>query len=160
MVSFEMYAITCHDGFIKGEARLEALLKAKLASLAAFRSPIASEIEAVYKDRCLQNKIGPRKLIPTADEIRLAKLVPERTSLMKGSFDSMGFASRRREMKDAPAYNLGRGESEARNFIDGTRSVLQIRNAVSAELSPVGLKDVENLILVLEKAGFVTIRKK
>ncbi len=146
--------------FIKGEARLEALLKAKLAAFAAFRSPIAAEIEAVYKDRCLQNKIAPRKLVPTADEVRLAKLVPERTSLMKGSFDSMGFASKRREMKDAPVYNLGRGESEARNFIDGTRSVLQIRNAVSAELSPVGLKDVENLILVLEKAGFVTIRKK
>jgi hypothetical protein len=129
--------------FIKGDARLETMLKAKLASLAAFRNPLAAEIEAVYKDRCLQNKIAPRKLIPTADEIRLTRLVPERTSLMKGSFDSMGFAAKRREMKDAP-----------------TRSVLQIRNAVSAELSPVGLKDVENLVLVLEKAGFVTIRKK
>jgi aminopeptidase YwaD len=146
--------------FMKGDARLEALLKAKLASLAVFRSPIAAEIEAVYKDRCLQNKVAPRKLVPTADEVRLARLVPERTALMKGSFDSMGFASRRREMKDAPTYNLGRSESEVRNFIDGRRNVLQIRNAVSAELSPVGLKDVENLILILEKAGFVTIRKK
>lgn len=67
---------------------------------------------------------------------------------------------KRREMKDAPVYQLGRSESEVRNFIDGKRSILEIRNAVAAVTAPVPLKDVENCLKVLEKAGFVTIRQK
>jgi hypothetical protein len=47
-----------------------------------------------------------------------------------------------------------------RNFIDGRRSILDIRNGASAEYDPIPLKDVENFILVLERAGFVELLKK
>jgi hypothetical protein len=82
------------------------------------------------------------------------------TALMKPVFDERTFSVKRRELKEAPSYNLGQAEREVRNFLDGKRSVLQIRNAVSAELGPVGSKDAENFLIVMEKTGYVTLAKK
>jgi hypothetical protein len=45
------------------------------------------------------------------------------------------------------------------NFIDGRRSVSDIRNAVSAEFTPIDLKAVAEYIDVLDKAGAVTFKK-
>ncbi len=39
-------------------------------------------------------------------------------------------------------------------------AILRIRNLASAARGSVGLKDVENYLLLMEKTGFVTIRKK
>lgn len=41
-----------------------------------------------------------------------------------------------------PTIN-GKRELEVRNFIDGKRSILDIRDTVSSEFWPVSLKDVE-----------------
>jgi len=62
--------------------------------------------------------------------------------------------------KRLPAHNLGRAEFKVRNFIDGKKSILEIRNAVSVEFEPAALKEVENFILVPEKTGFVGIKRK
>jgi aminopeptidase YwaD len=48
---------------------------------------------------------------------------------------------------------------EIANFIDGTRSVGEIRDAVSAEFEPIDLAAVSEYIDVLVKAGAVTFRK-
>ena len=45
------------------------------------------------------------------------------------------------------------------NFIDGKRSISEIRDAVSAEFAPVDLKSVTEYIDLLAKAGAVTFRK-
>jgi hypothetical protein len=100
------------------------------------------------------------KLASTPDELRTAKLVPVRTEKMQGSFDAQGFAAKRKDMKDAPAYLLGRSEGAVRNYLDGKRSILDIRNAVAAESGPVALKDVEGYVKTLELTGFVTIKQK
>jgi hypothetical protein len=42
---------------------------------------------------------------------------------------------------------------EARNFADGTRSILDIRNAISAEFQPVALAKVVEYFRGLEAAG-------
>ena len=146
--------------FIRNDATLENLLKTKIKTIQDMRLPYYRELEQVYRSRCLKEKLIPQRIALTAEEIRLGKLLPVKTEKMKGLFDSQEFAAKRREMKDAPAYQLGRSESEVRNFIDGKRSILEIRNAVAAVTAPVPLKGVENCIKVLEKAGFVTIRQK
>ncbi len=146
--------------FIRNDAALENLLKTKIKTIQDMRLPYYRELEQVYRSRCLKEKLIPQRIALTAEEIRLGKLLPVKTEKMKGLFDSQEFAAKRREMKDAPAYQLGRSESEVRNFIDGKRSILEIRNAVAAVTAPVPLKSVENCIKVLEKAGFVTIRQK
>jgi hypothetical protein len=45
------------------------------------------------------------------------------------------------------------------NFIDGKRTVSEIRDAVSAEFEPLDLKAVTQYIDLLAKAGVVTFRK-
>jgi hypothetical protein len=155
--SREEAALASTRFFIRNDAALEGLLRSKIKTVQDTKPPYARELEQVYRSRCLKEKLTPQKLSLTADEVRLGKLVPVKTDKMKGLFDSAGFAAARREMKDAPAYLLGRGEAEVRNFIDGKRSVLEIRNGVSAVAAPVQLKDVENFLKVLEKAGYVRL---
>jgi aminopeptidase YwaD len=144
--------------FSRGDARLESLLKAKRNGLAGCRAPFSREIEDIYKVRCVREAVAPQRLQLSAEEIRLGKLIPERTEKLNGVFDSRAFSQMRRDMKDAPVYNLGRSESEVRNLIDGRRSILLIRNAVAAGGAAVALKDVETFLRFLEKTGYVKIR--
>jgi len=146
--------------FLKGDKALEARLEAGKAMLAGTGGSLAAGIEAFYAERCREKGIAPQKIVPTADEIRLAAIVPAPTKLMKPVFDERALEIKRSEIKDMPPYNLGRSESEVRNFVDGKRSILAIRNAVAAEEGPVALKDVESFFLGLEKMGFVTLEKK
>jgi len=55
---------------------------------------------------------------------------------------------------------LGQSDFEVRNFVDGRRSILDIRNAVSAEYEPLTVKAVEDYLRLLETLGYVTIVKK
>jgi hypothetical protein len=146
--------------FIQGDAALETLLKSKIRTLQDMRLPIYRELEQAYKNRCLKENIKVQRIHLEAEEVRLGKLVPVRTDKMQGYFDAMEFMAKRREMKDAPSYQLGPVEAEVRNFIDGKRSILEVRNAASAAREPISLKDVENFIKMLEKAGFVTMKQR
>ena len=49
---------------------------------------------------------------------------------------------------------------EARNFADGERSILDIRNALAAEFGPVPLDDVMRFFRDAEKAGTHTISQR
>jgi hypothetical protein len=53
---------------------------------------------------------------------------------------------------------IAAAQFELRNFIDGKRSILDIRNAASAEYEPLRLVDVEAYMKFLEKLGMVEIR--
>jgi hypothetical protein len=48
---------------------------------------------------------------------------------------------------------------EALSFADGTRSVLEIRDAVSAEYGPVPVEEVEEYFRFLERVGVVSLRQ-
>lgn len=106
--------------------------------------------------------VGVRDVQPevTPEERRLDRIVPTRTKEMAGYFNSRGF----RELikgKNIPEYDLKKDEQfEIRNFIDGRRSILEIRNAVSAEFRPIPLIDIENYIKTLAIGGMVVIEKK
>jgi len=146
--------------FIKKSAELENLLKLKLKMLEDQRAPFLQGIEDVYKYRCLKENVKPQKPSLTNDEVRLSKLVPVRTEKMQGYFDAFAFYQRMREMKENAPVRLGQAESEVRNFIDGKKSILEIRNAASAEFEPLPLKNVEDYIRFLEKIGFVTLKQR
>jgi aminopeptidase YwaD len=146
--------------FIKDNAALDGLLRARVQTMDSLMKAAAADIEKVYESRATGAGQKYQKLAPTPDETRLGRIVPVRTSRMQGYFDSMAFRAALKDLKDLPAYNLQRNEYEVRNFIDGRRSILDIRNGVSAEYDPIPLKDVENFMLVLEKTGFVELLKK
>ena len=145
--------------FIKKNIDLESLLKLKLRALEDQKAPLLKGIEDVYKYRCLKENIKPQKPAPTSDEVRLGKIVPVRTEKMQGYFDAYEFYMKMREMKESSPMRLGQAETEVRNFIDGKKSILDIRNAASAEFDPIPLKNVEDYLKFLEKIGFVTLKQ-
>jgi aminopeptidase YwaD len=58
----------------------------------------------------------------------------------------------------ARAPNSGDVTYEIVNFVDGTRTVSEIRDAVSAEFEPVALKDVAEYLDLLARAGAITFK--
>jgi hypothetical protein len=159
-VERETKALASIRSFIKGDGALETFLKAKIAAVEELRSPFLRDVEETYKYRCLKENMKPQKPAWSEGETRLSKLVPVRTEKMQGYFNAWEFYQKVREMKVPPSYRIGRADFEVRNFIDGRRSILDIRNAASAEYGPVALEGIENYILLLEKTGFVKIENK
>ncbi len=155
----EKEALASVKFFIRGEKALEEKLNSRIRALEGLKSIYLNSLEDIYRQHCLELKVTPVKLTLLPEEIRLSRIIPVRTEKMRGYFNALEFRERMRELKDLPAYNLGRAEFEARNFIDGQRSILEIRNALAAEYGPIPLKQVENFILVLERTGFVTLKK-
>ena len=146
--------------FIKNDAALAAFLKSQMSAVEGTRPALLREVEEVYKLRCSRESVKPQKPVMSDEEVRRGRLVPVRTEKMRGYFNAWEFYQKVREMKVPPSYRIGRADFEVRNFIDGRRTILDIRNAVSAEHGPVGLEGVENYILLLEKTGFVKIEKR
>lgn len=146
--------------FIRKNAGQDARLDAGKKTLAGLGGSLAGEIGALYTDACRRLNVAAKKIELTPEEIRLSKVIPVPTALMRPVFKRAEYEKRRKELKDAPAYDLPRTEREVRNLADGRRSVLQIRNVVSAEMAPTGLKDVENFLIFMEKLGYLKFVKK
>jgi hypothetical protein len=112
-----------------------------------------------YARLCQGLGVKSQKISLTAEQEKLGKIVPVRNKdfvcpletdyvedkLGKGAFSGL---------------DLGRyGTYEALNFVDGRRSVLDISNALSAELGPVDPNTVLAFFKVLEKAELLTFKK-
>lgn len=161
-VSFdrEKEALASIRFLVKGDAALENHLQARIKRLEELEPAYLLEVEETYGLRCRRENVKLQKPGLSQDEVRLSKCVPFRTEKIRGYFDKPEFYEKLKEMKEMPPYQLGRADFEVRNFIDGKRSILDIRNAVSAEYGPLSLKNVEGYILLLEKTGFVKIESK
>jgi len=145
--------------FFKGDKTAEGRLASRLASLDGVRVSYLKGLEALYADSC--RALGVRTVTPvrTSDEARLARVIPAKTDKIRG----MMIWQMREELRKLgyqPPEAVRRAESELKNFIDGKRSVLEIRDAASAEFEPIPLADVEKWIEACKKLGLVTVRKK
>jgi len=89
----------------------------------------------------------------------LSRVVPVRKSITSDD-DPWAVMIRLREMNLQFSPLVYRAEFELRNFIDGKKSILDIRNAASAEYEPLPLLDVEKYFLALEKAGVAELKKR
>jgi hypothetical protein len=145
--------------FIRKDGTLENLLLGRLAGLDAVRAAYLKEVDELYASRCRGLNIKAEKAAPTKDEIRLAGLVPVRTRKM-GWEEARRLREEFQKLKFQSLAAIMKAEMELRNFIDGRRSILDIRDAASAEYEPLDLLDVEKWMGVQEKAGLVAIRKK
>jgi aminopeptidase YwaD len=146
--------------YSRKDPTVENILQGRLAGLDAVRAAGLKELEDLYASRCRELGVAPAKPGPTKDEIRLAGLVPVRTKKMGGLMSMWEMRGEFQKLKYEPPMAVMMAEMELRNFIDGTRSILDIRDAASAEFEPLGLKDVEDWVNVQAKLGLVEIRKK
>jgi aminopeptidase YwaD len=149
--------------FIKSDARLAALLQSQKGLLKDCRAPFAKAVEEAYQSRCRKDGIRPQAFAASADEIRLDKIVPARTEKMTGPLDLMEYYTLIQDKDARPIVSkIGDVEGEVRNFVDGRKSILQIRDAVAAEAAFMNvpapaLLDVEAFVKLLEKFGYVRL---
>lgn len=156
----EKAALASARFFIKGDKGAEAGLQNRLAALDGLRAIYVQGIDDLYASRCLSLNIKPEKAAPTADEIRCGRLVPVRTKKMGGLIQMWEMRGEFQKLKYEPPMPVMRAEQELRNFIDNKRSILDIRDAASAEFEPMTLKDVEEWVNIQAKLGLVEIKKR
>lgn len=107
-------------------------------------------IDEYYKMLCKKNGMNPQKIVRTREERNASRLIP---SLKLQSVDMFGMRMRGGTIRGSAA-------NELLCFADGKRSILEIRNAVSAEFNPLKLEDVIQHFRTLEQRGFVHITQK
>jgi len=146
--------------FIRNDKAQEALLSSRLAGLDMLRTGHLKAIDDLYASLCRSLKVRSEKPAPTKDEIRLAGLAPVRTEKMGGMMSMWRMRGEYQKLDYQPPVPIMIAERELRNFIDGKRSILDIRDAVSAEFEPLDLLDVEKWVKVQEKLGLVTLTNK
>jgi hypothetical protein len=146
--------------FIGSDEAADAALKGRLAALDAVRAAHLRSVDDLYIVRCKTLGVRPDKAAPTKDEVRLAGLVPVRTEKMGGMMSMWGLRDELRKLNYQPSMSIMMAERELRNFIDGERSILDIRDAASAEFEPLDLLEVEKWVGIQEKLGLVTIKKR
>ncbi|HAV41412.1 MAG TPA: hypothetical protein DCW97_03260 [Acidobacteria bacterium] len=155
----EKEALNSTRFFGQADQEFLALLKAKLLALNEMKGIWLKELETVYQTACAREKVKPEKLILTADELRLDRIIPVRKPLPSET-EPWAVMMKLREMNLQISPYIFQAEFELRNFINGQRSILEIRNAASAEYNPLPLLDVEKYFQALEKAGMVELKKK
>ena len=132
--------------------------------LAGTEPALYATVENYFASLC--GSLGIPKTSPsrTAEEMRLDRLIPRRLVGLEYSAD---FEYLKRVLGDPDiekkiAINQAgfTVRWEALNFVDGKRSITAIRDALSAEFSPVPitLEMVEQYFRILEKAGILAIQ--
>lgn len=117
------------------------------------------EIKDFYHLTCAAREVEPLIPLVTQVEKKAAREIPQRNPKLRGPFSS----SYLREKLAGSGINLDlpifRTDSricyEILNFINGKNSILEIRDAVSAEFEPVPLSWVKEFISVLEQADIL-----
>jgi hypothetical protein len=112
-----------------------------------------------YHSLCQERGIQLKSIRLTEEETAAQKLIPLRNPAFPGpvSRDYLREKCEEKNLRfDLTLTGLQRFEIDA--FIDGKLSVLEIRNAVSAELGPVMLSEVIAHIELLKKLGLVTLK--
>jgi aminopeptidase YwaD len=161
------------QGFVREKKTLESLrpfagkdaaaasdLRGRLAGLEAVRAVHIKGVDDLYASRCKALGVKAEKAVPTKDEVRLAGLVPVRTEKMGDMMSLWGLREEMRKLNYQPSPSILMAETELRNFVDGERSILDIRDAASAEFEPLDLLEVEKWVGIQEKLGLVTVKKK
>jgi hypothetical protein len=122
-------------------------------------------IEDYYKYLCLQSGQNPKKITLTDEEKKYARIIPQRH--FRGPLNLRYIKKKISQEKSKWYEDAARRipdffvvKDEISNFINNKNSILDIRNAVSAEFAPIKLEDVFNFIDGIREAGFVTFIKK
>jgi hypothetical protein len=128
----------------------------------------AARVKLAYKSAASRLKVAYAEVPAlSAAEQAAAKLIPSKKPVdpnapqagRGGGAGRAGGAGSAGGAQAAPAPTLtGYHTQEANNFADGTRSILDIRNAISAEFGPVPVENVVNYFRNLERQGTWTIR--
>jgi len=144
-----------------GDKDLGPVIRRKIEALGSERESAERNVRADCLALCARRKVEPARAPAglTPEEKEAARLVPGRVPGFPGplsdeyvalKLEALGIAYRN-PFSEAAGFEVGA-------FIDGRRSVLEIRNAVSAECGPVRIDDVRDHIEKLVLAGVVVLK--
>jgi len=118
-----------------------------------------NEFKEFYDLTCEALNVTPVEVTLSTEEKEAMNIIPVRNQSLKGPLGRDYLEEKLQGTSvnlDIPIFRTdGRITYEILNFIDGENSILDIRNAVSAEYEPVPVKWVRDFIEILEKAGVV-----
>jgi aminopeptidase-like protein len=124
-----------------------------------YAKELENSARQVYQHLCATSKWTPREVSLTSVEKDAQKLVPLRQEVFTCPLE-MSYLSEK--VGSSAVANIGLDGDvlwEIGNFMDGNNSVLDIRNAVSAEFGPQPLEKVVNFVRLLEQAKLVSIKR-
>ncbi len=146
---------------VPGEKNLESSIGQKIENLRVQAEQARKSLRSSYNALCSKRRLKPGSTALTPEEVEADRLIPRRNPTFPGPFaddylalklDGKGRDALRR-LPDQADFEIGA-------FIDGRRSLLEVRNAVSAELGPVKLVDLIDYVRALESAGLITLAQK
>ncbi len=137
---------------------------AEINALAATLDPAEqvdiSRVKVAYRGAAARLKVTPVETPAlAADELAASKIVPTRV-IPPPAAGGGGGRGGRGGAGGPPSALTGYYTQEARNFTDGQRSVLDVRNAISAEFGPVPVENVVRFFREGAAAGQYTIAEK
>jgi len=130
-----------------------------IKKMATKKKESLSDLENFYFLGCNAYSISPQKIALTAEERQAKKIVPRRNPDLKGPL-GRGYLEEKLEgiNLELPIFHVDRRMTyEILNFIDGKNSLLDIRNAVSAEYESVPVRWVKEFVELLSKAEIVSM---
>ncbi len=153
----------------EGKDVIEYLKKIK-TSLQNEENAAQKRLDDYYGYLCKTKGVEAVRPTVTAEQHRLQDVIPERVMAYRGpvgreflkeklgrDFDEGQLLIQKEIPSGIPS--AGNIPYETLNFVDGKRSITEVRNAVSAEYVPVSLNAVEEYMRVLEKAGVVSMKE-
>ena len=123
--------------------------------LESLRAGLESEAEKAYRERCQVLKTTPLAAGLTPEEKAASALVPVRKPDFVCPLQADFLVEKLGPEALGKMKLVGYAAYEALNFADGARSLLDIRNAVSAEYGPQSLADVRGFFDLLAEAGLI-----
>ncbi|MCX6570620.1 MAG: DUF4910 domain-containing protein [Candidatus Aminicenantes bacterium] len=170
-LAYQEAEIVVRRSFIREKTAVESvlMLAPKDAALAQYVSTLKARLDFQlngvvqdiwnhYRALCERNGLRPETPKLSPEELAAQKLVPIRNEKLRGPLGLKYVSEKAGVSPIKEASESLRDERvlyEIFNFIDGKNSVLDIRNAVSAEYSPLPLQDIKTFMDVLAKADVV-----
>lgn len=138
------------------------MIDRSLQQLSSHATALEQNVQTAYSLLCGVNKWTRRKISLTAEETAAQKMIPTREPVFTGPLE-MGYLTEKLSASSngAAVRDIGLGDEvlfEIGNFMDGKRSVLDVRNAVSAEFGPQPLEKVVSFVKILEKAALAKFK--
>jgi len=171
--AYKEAVIVVRHSFIREKTAVSTVLALapKDAALAKYISELKARLDSQqegalqdvwnhYQALCGRSglKLETPKLSP--EELAAQKVIPIRNEKLRGPL-GIRYVSEKAGVSPLSGSSKilldERVSYEVFNFIDGKNSLLEIRNAASAEYSPIPLQDVKNFIEILAKADVVRL---
>jgi len=155
----EAAALESLKNYSRRDKEIDQFLSISIDKLRKDKAAWLSELDQFYRLTCQVRSVKPEKISFTPEEMAASKIIPKRNPELKGP---VNLAYLREKIKDQPeAFNLPLFQEDSRityeilNFVNGQNSLLDIRQAVSAEFKPIPLSWVQAYLELLARAGIV-----